>query len=104
MIKRVCDVCGDYSGNISFKAKRRITSPGLCYTHPNSSWVKIDMCEKCYNRITKASDQLSFRHVLSVVIQTIDHDLLDTEDPDIKMTPKAYQTMKKLRDDLMDIF
>lgn len=37
MIKRVCDICGKDTDNVSFKVKRLDTSPGEKYTHPNSS-------------------------------------------------------------------
>ena len=105
MIKRVCDICGKDTGNVSFKVKRRVTSPSEKYTHPNSSWVRIDICEDCYSRIANSDllDIHPFYFALSSVIEDFDNNLLDTKDPDIKMTPKTYQIIKKLQDDLIDI-
>lgn len=106
MIKRVCDICGKDTGNVSFKVKRRVTSPDEKYTHPNFSWVRIDVCEDCYSRISNSDllDVPPFYFALASVIEDFDNNLLDTKDPDIKMTPKTYQIIKKLYDDLMDIF
>lgn len=105
MIKRVCDICGKDTGNVSFKVKRRVTSPGEKYTHPNSSWVRIDVCEDCYSRIANSDllDTHPFYFALSSVIEDFDNNLLDTKDPDIKMTPKTYQIIKKIHDDLTGI-
>lgn len=105
MIKRVCDICRKDTGNVSFKMKRRVTSPGEKYIHPNSSWVRIDVCEDCYSRIANSDllDTHPFYCALASVIEDFDNNLLDIEDPDIKMTPKAYQIIKKLHDDLTDI-
>ena len=105
MIKRVCDICGKDTGNVSFKMKRRVTSPGEKYIHPNSSLVRIDVCEYCYSRIAKSDllDAHPFYCALASIIEDFDNNLLDTEDPDIQMTPKAYQIINKLHDDLTDI-
>lgn len=95
MIKRVCDICGKDTGDVSFKVKRRVTS----------SWVRIDVCENCYSRIANSdlSNVSQFHFALSGVIEDLDQNLLGTEDPDIKMTPKAYQITKKLQEDLIGI-
>lgn len=105
MIKRVCDVCSKDTGNVSFKVKRLVTSPGEKFIHPNSSWVRIDVCKDCYNLITNPNLS-NIHHVncsLASVVKNFDNKLLNTEDPDIKMTPKTYQIIQKLQDDLIDI-
>lgn len=105
MIRRICDICGKNTGNISFKIKRRITSPGEKFIYPNSSWVRIDVCEDCYCSITNPN--LSNIHQvncsLASIVKNFDNDILNTEDPDIKMTPKTYELLKKLYNDLTDI-
>ena len=50
MLKRVCDFCGSSNVTDRFKIKQLRDFISWNDDHVRS-WVKLDMCEKCYYRL-----------------------------------------------------
>ena len=55
MDKCICDICDKNVASRQFKAKEKVKIPILKHgmVIPKNTWVKIDICEECYDKLFK---------------------------------------------------
>ena len=55
MDKCICDICNENIASRQFKAKEKVKIPMFERGRqiPKNTWIKIDICGKCFNKLFK---------------------------------------------------